>query len=1070
VHYLTAEEWEVHDTLCCISMGKLKDDGSRIHYSRELSLKSPQEMIALFADCPEAVENTVRIGERCQVELELGVSHVPMVRIARPVSPPRYDGGDLTEWFQRYCAQYDLVPYDTQRDGGVKAEQVRRDCDEALRNLCAAGLVWRYGADGVTEEIRSRLDRELRILSEKLISAYFLIVWDFVNWARQRGIPANARGSGVGTMVGYVLGLSNACPVHYGLLFERFTDPDRSEFPDIDVDICQDGRAAVINHVREKYGHVAQIITFGRLKARAAIKDVARVYGLSPAEGQRLANLVPSELNIRLDAALEKEPDLKAQYDNDPMVRRVIDAARALEDHARHSGVHAAGVVIATQPLDTIVPLCRATRGEDIVTQWDGPTCEQVGLLKMDFLGLRTLSTIERACRLIRQTLPDEAIWAAVGKATPAGPHPLDLDRLSYDDQRVFDLFRRSDTAGVFQFESGGMRKLLAQMQPDRIEDLIAANALFRPGPMDLIPEYCARKHGRQPVPHSHPIVDRYTRETYGIMVYQEQVMQIVHSLGDIPLRRAYTLIKAISKKKHSVIDSERPRFIAGAAAQGLNATEARQLFDLILKFASYGFNKSHSTGYAIIAYQTAYLKTYFPNQYMAAMLTYESGARKVDEWAGYLNDCRQTVFPDSTPRRPHVGVEVRPPDINASEADFTIAFAEDEPHDALHGHVRFGLGAIKNIGTNAVQAIIAERSAHGPFLSLFDFCERVSPRSAGKAIVESLVKCGAFDSLHGTERRAAVFAAIDDAIAAGHTAAEDRRVGQLSFFGGESTAGADAAPSQRPLPACPPWERITMLEHEKQVLGFHVSGHPLDDYETVLRRFATATAAGVGELTHDAPVVVGGILSRVRFTVARRGKHAGQKMAMISLQDRSGVVDGVVFASVFARCGRHLQTEGLVLVRGRVDLSLGEPQIIVDEVFPMEDAERRFTRTIEIDLDEHHGPSALSQQMELLCGLLQQASAARVVEEGRPASVLLHIHTGGKRVTLRCNRYQIVASPPVLTQIRELVGAEHVRTMGGALQPPARGRSAAGSAGRNGILEEGRSDASRDSLVTSSP
>src|SRR5690606_1802655 len=372
-----------------------------------------------------------------------------------------------------------------------------------------------------TQEIRERLDRELRILSDKSISAYFLIVWDFVNWARQRGIPAAARGSGVGTMVGYVLGLSNACPVRYGLLFERFTDPDRSEYPDIDIDICQDGRAEVINYVRQKYGHVAQIITFGRLKAKAAIKDVARVNGLLPAEGQRLANLVPNELNITIDAALEKDPDFKHEYESNPVARKVIDTARELEDHARHAGVHAAGVVIATQPLDNIVPLCKASGSDDIVTQWDGPTCEKVGLLKMDFLGLRTLSTIELARRFIRESIPEEAIWRAVGRTPGDGPHPLDLDRLRYDDQRVLDLFRRGETAGIFQFESGGMRKLLMDMKPDRLEDLIAANALFRPGPMDLIPDYNARKHNRQPVPAVHPVVDEFTRETYGVMVYQ---------------------------------------------------------------------------------------------------------------------------------------------------------------------------------------------------------------------------------------------------------------------------------------------------------------------------------------------------------------------------------------------------------------------------------------------------------------------------------------------------------------------------------------------------------------------
>ncbi|MHC4910433.1 MAG: DNA polymerase III subunit alpha, partial [Planctomycetota bacterium] len=489
VHYLRAEDYDTHDSLCCISMSKSKDDASRMRYSRDLYLKSPAQMAELFPDCPEAIENTLDVADRCNVELDLDSNHAPLVRIESPGDPPAYESGNLTEWFKDYCARFELVPFDGSVKEGETQDDIKDACDRSLRQLCEAGLVWRYGNDGITDAHRARLDRELQILADKLISAYFLIVWDFVDWARQRGIPANARGSGVGTMVGYVLGLSNACPVEYGLLFERFTDPDRTEYPDIDIDICQDGRADVINYVREKYGHVAQIITFGRLKARAALKDVARVNGLAAIEGQRLANLVPAELNIRIEDALEKEPNFRNEYDTNPLARSVIDTARALEDHARHAGVHAAGVVVATQPLDNFVPLCKVGSNDEAVTQWDGPTCERVGLLKMDFLGLRTLSTIERAKDLIRRTLDEETIWAAVGREPGSGDHPLDLDRLHYDNQQVLDLFRRGDTSGIFQFESGGMRGLLTQMKPDRLEDLIAANALYRPGPMELIPD-----------------------------------------------------------------------------------------------------------------------------------------------------------------------------------------------------------------------------------------------------------------------------------------------------------------------------------------------------------------------------------------------------------------------------------------------------------------------------------------------------------------------------------------------------------------------------------------------------
>lgn len=1043
-HFLGADDWDTHDSLCCISMGKLKTDSARLHYPRQLYVKSPEEMYERFKDVPEALENTAKIAARCDVTLDFSANHAPVVRIAKNDEAFEKQKGDLpegsTEWFEAFCRQYELLPFDAESSPELDQAQLKEDCDQALRELCEAGLVWRYGKDGMTDAIRQRLERELTILADKLISAYFLIVWDFVNWARQRGIPASARGSGVGTMVGYVLGLSNACPVRYGLLFERFTDPDRAEYPDIDIDMCQDGRGEVIEYVRQKYGHVAQIITFGRLKAKAAIKDVARVMGFSPSEGQRLSDLVPNELNITIDGALAKEPDFKAEYDSKPEVRAVVDTARALEDHARHVGVHAAGVVIATQPLDNIVPLCKASGSDDVVTQWDGPTCEKVGLLKMDFLGLRTLSTIERAKTLIRQSLPDEEIWKAAGKSPSADqPHPLDLDRLAYDDQKVLDLFRRGDTAGIFQFESGGMRKLLLDMQPDRLEDLIAANALFRPGPMDLIPDYCARKHGRQAVPKVHEIVEHYTAETYGIMVYQEQVMQIVHGLGDIPLRDAYTLIKAIGKKNHRIIDAMRPKFIEGAKQKGVSTNQADELFDLILKFAGYGFNKSHSTGYAIIAYQTAYLKTYFPTYYMAALLTYESAAKKIEDWSVYLEDCKQTRFADHSDARPHVGVEVRAPDINLSDASFSVVFAEDEPRDALHGHVRFGLGAIKGAGRAAVAGIIAEREKDGPFTSLFEFCERVPSRVANKAAIEALIKAGTFDSIHGAEKRAALMAALDDAIAAGQAAAEDRRSGQMSIFAAfEETAapsdnGQAAGHDERPLPAVEPWDDMTALAFEKEVLGFHISGHPLDQHEGLLRQFATHPIGAIPDLRHDAAVVLGGMITRCRITMVRHGRSAGEKMAMITIADKASSIDGVVFSDVFKTAAALLQDDAIVLLIGRVDLKRGQPQVIVEQVLAPEDAPRYLAREIELRFlvngRDGHGTSVVSD-MQMAAGLLQQAGAAH--RDGRAAEVSLRVVDDNQEVLLKARRMRVVAEGHLLVRLQELLGPENVRITAG--------------------------------------
>jgi DNA polymerase-3 subunit alpha len=1051
-HFMLADDWDAHDSLCCISMAKNKADTNRLRYSRELYVKPSEAMAELFKDCLGAIENTVRIAERCNVTIDFGTSHAPLVRVVqRADAPTLIASQDVTDWFNAYCACFELQPVNSDDVKAFGAE-LQRGCDEALAKLANAGAVWRYGPDGITENIRARLDRELKILADKNISAYFLIVWDFVNWARQQGIPAAARGSGVGTMVGYVLGLSNACPERYGLLFERFTDPDRSEFPDIDIDICQDGRAAVINYVRQKYGHVAQIITFGRLKAKAAIKDVARVNGLSPSEGQRLANLVPNELFITIDAALQKEPDFRAEYEQNPASRKIIDTARALEDHARHAGVHAAGVVIATQPLDTIVPLSKASGSDDIVTQWDGPTCEKVGLLKMDFLGLRTLSTIELCKKLIRQSLSEEAIALAVSRPSHlsdvGGPraHPLDLDRLSYDDPRVFELFQRADTAGVFQFESGGMRKLLMEMQPDRLEDLIAANALFRPGPMDLIPDYCRRKHRKQPVPSVHPIVDQFTNETYGIMVYQEQVMQIVHGLGGIPLRAAYSLIKAISKKKQKDIDAVRPKFIEGANRQGLKPQHAAELFELILKFAGYGFNKSHSTGYAIIAYHTAYLKTYFPNHYMAALLTYESGARKVDDWAPLLEECKRVVFPDSTPHQRHVGVTVLPPDINLSQADFSVVFADDEPHDNLHGHVRFGLTAIKGIGRGAIEAIIDERRKNGPFGSIHDFCERISAKSINKAMVESLIKCGAFDSVHGANQRAAMTAAIDDAMAAGASAAEDARAGQMNFFAAIAEATPSDAKAQRKLPSVKPWTQMEMLKAEKDTLGFHVSGHPLDQHDAILREFSTATTTEFTALRHEQPVVIGGQLIRVRITFVKQGRSAGEKMAMITLSDKHGSIEGVVFSSVFAKHGALLIDDAIVMLVGRADKERGEPQVKVDHVLLMSDVPRYLAGRIEIDFADDPAGGPVQTQMQMVAGLLQQSGAAKIADGGKAAEVHLRVSADGRHYLLKSGRLRAVADSSLLQQLREIVGADHVRVIsGGAPRASSNGHGASG-------------------------
>ncbi len=1125
-HFLRREDHDAHDTLVCISTGKNKDDDQRMHYPVELYVKSPKEMRDLFTQYGEvgkvACDNTVAIAERCNVELPIGANHAPMVRVeirtprasvgseadagaakakggkggsgregdpplarrarqggANDADPaaelPRHDdpkyAGDLTAWYKDYCTYFELVPFDHTPTPQELAES-QEQCNRALRLLAEGGYVWRYGPDAANGgagapavvDRRARLERELKILADKNISAYFLIVWDFVNWGRQRGIPANARGSGVGTMVGYTLGLSNACPVQYGLLFERFTDPDRSEYPDIDIDLCQDGRGDVINYVRNKYGHVAQIITFGTMKARAAVRDVGRVFNIPLSEVDKVAKLIPETLNITLDEALEQEPDLKKIYDTDDRIRRVLDNARTLEGQARHASVHAAGVIVATRPLQEIVPLFKQPGTEDnaIVTQWDGPTCEKMGLLKMDFLGLRTLSIIERAKKLITDSLTEEEIWEAVGRATERQSdeatkgnansvasslrrfvaHPLDLDRLDYADQTVFELFRRGETTGVFQFESPGMRRLLVEMKPDRLEDLIAANALFRPGPMDLIPDYNRRKHGTEDVPHVHEIVDRYTNETYGVMVYQEQVMQIVHGLGGIKLRDAYTLIKNISKKKHDKIEKERPKFVDGAQKQGLSKQQAENLFELILKFAGYGFNKSHSTGYAIVAYQTAYLKTYFPNHYMAAFLTFESQAQKVSDWISYLEDCKKCRFvqPTGDPKKvaPTVrtGVEVRPPDINLSKADFAVVFEDASrgvpapaqgapgtpvatPIRAHQGHVRFGMKAIKGTGEKAIEAVLKERdgetktrtddverssanflsasvaaslrrSVASPFSSLFDFCERVPPGAINKSALENLIKCGCFDSVHGRDNRAAMAATIEQAISAGQKLAADKAAGQgaLFGFGGSeppASAGAGASATKTiTLNKADKWTEGETLKFEKEILGFFVSSHPMDQWKRWSTVFTTSTVAGVKASQQDARVIIAGIVQGVRTLIVKNGRSAGQKMAVVTIEDPTGSIECVVFADAYARFSHLVETDKIIFVLGRADLSRGEPQLVTDRLVPIEGSPLSPGR-LQVLIDERKLNGTSIPAVEKLAALLRSSSpdAARLAANG---------------------------------------------------------------------------------------
>ena len=979
VHFLTEEDYEAHEVLCCISTGKILEDEKRMRYPRQLYLKSPQEMRETFSRWPESCDNTMRIAERCDVELDFTKQHAPVYRPPKKMDPEKY-----------------------------------------LRQLCEEGLKKRYAK--VTPEIKERLDRELEVIQGKGFSSYFLIVWDFVHYAREKGIPANPRGSGVGTLVGYLLEISNVDPLQYGLLFERFMDPERSEMPDIDIDICQNGRAEVIDYVRQKYGHVAQIITFGTMKARAVIRDVSRVLNVPLSEADKLAKLVPESLGITLDLALEQEPKLSEWCENDEKIAKVIEIGKRLEGLSRHASVHAAGVVIADEPLDNFLPLYKATDSEERITQFDGPTVEKVGLLKMDFLGLRTLSTIERARELVE-----------LGKGIDIDPNTIDLT-----DQKVLDLFGRGETKGIFQFESGGMRDMLQRMQPDRVEDLIAANALYRPGPMQLIGDYIARKHGQDwSLPHE--IMEKVLAETYGIMVYQEQVMQILNGLGDLPLARAYKLIKAISKKKHKTIKAEQGQFLEGCLKKGIDEHQARELFELIERFAGYGFNKSHSTQYAILAFQTAYFKVYYPTEFMAALLTFEMGS--TEKVAEYIEGCRQ------------MGIEVLPPDVTESFADFTVIYQQGEgkatasndkksetgtrkgsgkgkgkskeakpadegqaSEDGRRESIRFGLAAVKGVGVRAVEEIIRARQESGGFESIYDLCQKIDNRQVNRGALEAMIKAGALDSLRGS--RAQLMAALDEAISIANDMQRDEQRGQMTLF---ASFDSDEQIKQEAvkLPEVSPWPQPQLLQYEKEVLGLYVTDHPLAEYAEQIHYYSTAHTNTLREVGQNSEVIIGGIISRIRHCVTKNGRSRGAKMAMFTLEDLNGTVEGVIFPDSLAQYEDLMEKDRMVFLRGQVDFRREEPSIKASAVYEMERAEEHLTEMVFVKLTDEMAESSKLEQFKQLCQ--SHRGRCRVCMEMRTAEnmqVVMQIESGVRPDTEFCRK------------LEALVGCENYRLL----------------------------------------
>lgn len=861
VHYLTRERASAHEALLCIQTQTTLDDPNRMRFQAdEFYFKSPQEMKALFKDYPEAISNTLEIASRCNLELDFKQIHLP--RYEPPVGESK---------------------------------------EEFLRKLCAQGLKKKF--DKVNAEIEERLEHELKTIINMGFASYFLIVWDFIHYAKSQGIPVGpGRGSAAGSLVSYLLGITDLNPLKYGLLFERFLNPERMGLPDIDIDFCYERRQEVIDYVTAKYGqeNVAQIITFGTMQARAVIRDVGRVMGLSYADVDRIAKMIPAELDMTLKKALENEPELNNLYRNDPQINKLINTGLALEGLNRHASVHAAGVVIADKPLANYSPLFKTSDGQ-VTTGFSMGILEKIGLLKVDFLGLRTLTVIDQAIKIIKETR---------GKVVPIEEIPL-------DDANTYKLLSTAQTVGIFQVESSGMRDLLKKLSPERFEDLIALLALYRPGPIGsgMLDDFIKRKHNLIPIKYEHPKLELILKETYGIMVYQEQIMQAASLLAGFSLAQADILRKAMGKKIPEVMEKQRSNFVHGCNKNGIKESTATKIFDLIEYFSGYGFNKSHSTAYALISYRTAYLKANYPVEFMTALLTSERD--NTDKIVEYVSEAQK------------MGIAVLPPDINESGGLFKVI---DERS------IRFGLLAVKNVGTGAVDSIIQARALDGPFKSLQDLCQRIDLRLANRKVLESLIKCGAMDSF--MMPRAQMFAALETLLDSASRLQKEKSKGQLSFFDSEVSNGVFAR-DENNLPHVKEWPEPQLLSFEKDMLGFYISGHPLARYAKALKRFVSSSISDLGMHNDEDEVKIVGLISKIKNTVTRAKQ---EKMAILKLEDLDGSVELLVFPRAYQRVCRYIQPNTVVLVKGSLNLKEDTPKILVDDLFPFESIYKLIT------------------------------------------------------------------------------------------------------------------------------
>jgi len=885
-HYLDADDVKAHDVLLCIQTGKTVQMSERMRFGTDqLYFKSGKEMAGYFAHRPDALANTVKIAERCEVSFDFNTYHFP-----RFDTPPGQDEAVLfdkkvREGFARILKQ---------------AEIRNPDFDKSV-----------YTA---------RIEDEIGLIKQMGFPGYFLIVADFINYAKENNIPVGpGRGSAAGSLVAYSLGITNLDPIEYGLIFERFLNPARKSMPDIDVDFCINGRERVFKYVVEKYGggeKVAQIITFGKLKTRAVIRDVGRALDIPLGEVDAIAKMVPDVLNISLEEALKQEPRLMGLADQKPEVGELIQISRVLEGLPRHASTHAAGVVISDKPLVEYLPLFTGKK-EEVVTQFDMKVVEKIGLVKFDFLGLRNLTVIDNALTLINHQ----------GKDVP------DLDALDFGDEATYRLLASGDTTGVFQLESSGMKDLLVRLRPECFDDVIALVALYRPGPLDsgMVDDFVLRKHGKKSVEYLVPELAPLLEETYGVIVYQEQVMKIAGELASYSMSEADDLRKAMGKKIPEIMAKHRERFVKGARDNNIDVSKAEQIFDLIAKFGGYGFNKSHSAAYALIAFQTAYLKAHFPVEFMASLLTSEM--HSTDGVVKYISECRSH------------DINVLPPDINESDVAFTVSGEK----------IRFGLVAVKNVGEAAIESIIEARQAER-FDSLYDFCQRVDMSKVNKGVLVSLIKCGTFDSTGAA--RSCLFNALEDIMDYGQTIQQEKSDPQMCLFDACAESEGINCPS---LPEIQEWEEKELLAMEKEALGFYITGHPLNRYQDVIEKFTNADALGLKDHADGECVRIAGIARSSKVIKTKRG----DLMAFVTVEDIHGSTEVVVFSSVYAEANQLLTEDNPLLVEGRIQKDENSAKILADKIIPIENAEETWTASIHVNLEVTRTDRAVFESLQ---------------------------------------------------------------------------------------------------------